>query len=36
MDWLNKKVRKYLQNSEESRTFAADFVILEQKLVQKM
>ena len=28
MDWLNKKVRKYLQNSEESRTFAADFVIL--------
>ena len=28
MDWLNKKVRKYLQNSEESRIFAADFVIL--------
>lgn len=28
MDWLNKKVRKYLQNSEESHTFAANFVIL--------
>ena len=26
-DCLNKKVRKYLQNSEESHTFAADFVI---------